>query len=120
MKTDTQNNYNEKYSYDNQEQNQNYIENQQYIGDENNQETSFPVNDNSYRDKDFSNAMEFEEKDDLNENEIYPEQEDADDDSENDSENTYDENDLEESDSDDSDDEIQEPETFTDDGLKID
>lgn len=114
MITDNYTNYN---SYEG-----NFItedQNQQPIGDENSFE-ELRLSDQNYVDSEFSNALEPDDQDDLEqdyqENEL---EEENLEDLEDDDDAEYDENDWEEEEDDDSD-EKTEPETFTDDSLKID
>ncbi|MBP1222419.1 hypothetical protein [Flavobacterium sp. 1355] len=114
MITDNYTNYN---SYEG-----NFItedQNQQPIGDESSFE-ELRLSDQNYVDSEFSNALEPDDQDDLEqdyqENEL---EEENLEDLEDDDDAEYDENDWEEEEDDDSD-EKTEPETFTDDSLKID
>jgi hypothetical protein len=113
------------YEGNNTEENQSYVDQyqQEHISEENNLEEELLLNeDQSYLDNEFSNALERDdqedleqgyeqnalEEDDLAEEEDFEEEEDLDaDELDDDLEEDYDENDRE-------------PETFADDGYKID
>jgi hypothetical protein len=116
MITDNYINYN---SYEGNFITENQDQNQQPIGDENSFEELL-LSDKNYVDSEFSNALEPDDQDDLEqdyqENEL---EEENLEDLEDDDDAEYDENDWEEEEDDDSD-EKTEPETFTDDSLKID
>jgi len=118
MITDNYTNYN---SYEGNFITDNQDQNQQPIGDESSFE-EMRLSDENYVDSEYSNALEPDDQDDLDqdyqENEFEEENLEE---TEDDDEAEYDENDWEEEEEEDYDsDEKIEPETFTDDSLKID
>jgi len=104
----------------NTEENQSYVDQyqQKHIGDENTFEQEMLLNeDQNYLDNEYSNALEREDLEDLEQN--YDESELNEDDLDED-EDDLDEDDLDDDLVEDYDENDREPETFADDGYKID
>ncbi|OXB04481.1 hypothetical protein [Flavobacterium pectinovorum] len=108
----------------NTEENQSYVDQyqQQHIGDQNTFEQEMLLNeDQSYLDSEFSNALERDDQEDLEQN--YDDSELNEDEFEEDDleeEDDLDEDDLDDDLVEDYDENDREPETFADDGYKID
>lgn len=117
MITDNYANY-DSYERDYIQDNQRDDQNQQTIGDENSFEEQ-RLSDNDYVDSEFSSALEQDDQDDLEQDYQQNDYEEENLENPEEDDEEYDENDWEEDDDEDDSENI-EPETFTDDSLKID